>query len=31
VPADSTPIGLRFAYVADPDGSVFGLWCPPTG
>ncbi len=31
VPADDTPIGLRFAYVADPDGSVFGLWRPPAG
>ena len=25
----STPIGLTFAYAANPDGSVFGLWCPP--
>jgi predicted enzyme related to lactoylglutathione lyase len=24
------PNGLAFAYVADPDGSVFGLWKPPT-
>ncbi|MDJ0769599.1 MAG: VOC family protein [Ilumatobacter sp.] len=24
-----TPIGLTFAYAANPDGSVFGLWCPP--
>ena len=26
---DATPIGLTFAYVANPDGAVFGLWCPP--
>ena len=30
-PAQTTPAGLRFAYVADPDGSVFGLWTPPAG
>jgi hypothetical protein len=24
----TTPTGLDFAYVADPDGSVFGLWKP---
>ena len=29
MPADTTPFGLTFAYAADPDGSVFGLWCPP--
>lgn len=23
------PTGLTFGYAADPDGSVFGLWCPP--
>lgn len=27
----STPYGLSFAYVANPDGAVFGLWCPPAG
>ena len=27
----TTPYGLSFAYVANPDGSVFGLWCPPAG
>ena len=31
MPMTETPIGLKFAYVADPDGSVFGLWCPPAG
>ncbi|MFA5885073.1 MAG: VOC family protein [Acidimicrobiia bacterium] len=25
----STPDGLEFAYVADPDGATFGLWTPP--
>lgn len=25
----STPFGLTFAYAANPDGSVFGIWCPP--
>jgi uncharacterized protein len=25
----ATPDGLTFAYAANPDGSVFGLWCPP--
>ena len=29
MPAGTTPFGLTFAYAADPDGSVFGLWCPP--
>jgi predicted enzyme related to lactoylglutathione lyase len=27
--AQSTPTGLAFGYAADPDGSVFGVWCPP--
>lgn len=27
--AQATPFGLTFAYAANPDGSVFGLWCPP--
>lgn len=31
VDPQSTPNGLRFAYVADPDGNTFGLWTPPTG
>jgi predicted enzyme related to lactoylglutathione lyase len=31
VPPVEMPNGLRFAYVADPDGSVFGLWRPPAG
>jgi len=31
VPRQTTPTGLEFAYVADPDGSVFGLWTPPVG
>ena len=31
VPRQSTPNGLEFAYVADPDGSMFGLWTPPQG
>lgn len=25
----STPVGLTFGYAANPDGSVFGVWCPP--
>jgi predicted enzyme related to lactoylglutathione lyase len=25
----STPLGLTFGYAANPDGSVFGVWCPP--
>lgn len=29
VPRQTTPIGLEFAYVADPDGSTFGVWTPP--
>lgn len=28
-PAESMDNGLSFAYIADPDGSVVGLWCPP--
>ena len=28
-PATSGPGGVSFAYVADPDGSMFGLWKPP--
>ncbi len=27
----STPFGLQFGYAANPDGSVFGIWCPPPG
>lgn len=26
----STPFGLTFGYAANPDGSVFGVWCPPS-
>jgi hypothetical protein len=22
-------MGLAYGYAADPDGSVFGVWCPP--
>lgn len=29
MPPESAPNGLRFAYVADPDGSILGLWTPP--
>jgi predicted enzyme related to lactoylglutathione lyase len=29
MPKQSTPFGLDFAYVADPDGSTFGVWTPP--
>jgi predicted enzyme related to lactoylglutathione lyase len=25
----STPFGLTFGYAANPDGSVFGVFCPP--
>ncbi len=25
---EKTDFGLTFAYAANPDGSVFGLWCP---
>lgn len=31
VPASSMDTGLTSAYIADPDGSVVGLWCPPQG
>jgi hypothetical protein len=27
----SMPNGLTFGYAANPDGSVFGIWCPPAG
>lgn len=27
--AQTLDMGLTFAYAANPDGSVFGLWCPP--
>jgi predicted enzyme related to lactoylglutathione lyase len=27
--ARTTPAGLTFGYVANPDGAVFGIWCPP--
>jgi len=30
VPRQTTPDGLAFAYVADPDGSTFGVWTPPS-
>ena len=26
---EKTPDGLTFGYAANPDGSVFGIWCPP--
>ncbi len=26
---NETPTGVRFAYLADRDGSAFGVWCPP--
>jgi len=29
VEQQQTPIGLTFGYAANPDGSVFGVWCPP--
>ena len=29
--AQQTPFGLTFGYAANPDGSVFGVWCPPAG
>jgi predicted enzyme related to lactoylglutathione lyase len=29
MPLQETPNGLRFAYLADPDGSTFGVWTPP--
>jgi predicted enzyme related to lactoylglutathione lyase len=25
----TTPVGLTFGYATDPDGSIFGVWCPP--
>ena len=28
--AQCTPTGLTFGYVANPDGAVFGVWCPPS-
>jgi uncharacterized protein len=31
VEAQSTPVGLTYGYAANPDGSVFGIWCPPAG
>lgn len=30
MPVTSMDNGLSFAYIADPDGSVVGLWCPPS-
>ena len=27
--ARTMPNGLSFGYVANPDGAVFGVWCPP--
>jgi predicted enzyme related to lactoylglutathione lyase len=27
--AQSTPVGITYGYAANPDGSVFGIWCPP--
>ena len=26
---EKTPTGISFGYAANPDGSVFGIWCPP--
>ncbi len=26
---EKTDFGLTFGYAANPDGAVFGLWCPP--
>src|SRR5688572_15230231 len=26
---NQTPSGITFAYVADREGSPFGVWCPP--
>lgn len=31
VPETLMDNGLAFAYIADPDGSVVGLWRPPAG
>ncbi len=30
MPATSMDNGLTFAYIADPDGNVVGLWRPPS-
>jgi predicted enzyme related to lactoylglutathione lyase len=27
----ATPFGLTFGYATNPDGCVFGVWCPPAG
>jgi predicted enzyme related to lactoylglutathione lyase len=27
--AQSMPAGVTVGYVANPDGAVFGIWCPP--
>lgn len=29
--AVTSPMGLTYGYAANPDGSVFGVWCPPAG
>ena len=29
VEAETMPTGLSVGYVANPDGAVFGVWCPP--
>jgi predicted enzyme related to lactoylglutathione lyase len=29
MPPQTAPTGLRFAYIADPDGSTLGVWTPP--
>lgn len=31
MPPQTMPTGLSYAYVADLDGSTFGVWTPPTG
>jgi predicted enzyme related to lactoylglutathione lyase len=28
---NETPTGITFAYLADREGSAFGIWSPPTG
>ncbi len=28
--AQTVPGGPSFGYVANPDGAVFGIWCPPS-
>ncbi len=28
--AQTPPGGPTFGYVANPDGAVFGIWCPPS-